>query len=91
MLCGISAILYSANRREHCRIWAVRAPPFQSVTVEFVLKVLHTFLFMRAERAPSLEFAEQQRIVGRDLMLVDLEHIHAAKQQTRIIETTRKL
>ena len=81
MLRGVSAILYGANRREHCRIWAVRAPPFQSVIVEFVPKILHALLLVRAEGASSLEFSEQQRIVGRKFMLVDLEHVHT-KQQT---------
>ena len=41
MLRGISAVLDRADHCEHCRIRAVPLPPFPSVMVEWMRKILH--------------------------------------------------
>ncbi len=41
-------------------------------------EILRALLFIAAQRAHGLEFAEQQGLIPREVALINLEHVHAA-------------
>jgi hypothetical protein len=42
-------------------------------------KIESALLLVRTQAADTLKFAKEQRLVPRQLVMIDLQHIHAAK------------
>jgi hypothetical protein len=60
MLCSTATVLHRTDYGEHCGIWTTHPPPIPLEVVKLMREVLRTLLFITAQCAHALEFAEQQ-------------------------------
>ena len=75
----MTTLLQCADRRQHCGIRAVQPPLVPAHAVESVAKIECAIPLVRTQRADTLELAIKERLVSRQLAMIDLQYIHAAK------------
>jgi len=87
----MTALLQRADRRQHCRVRAIQPPLIPAHTVESAGKIGCTIPLIGTQRADALELAIEQRLVVRQPVMIDLQRIHARKQEASIVRTASPL
>jgi len=77
----MTALLQSADRRQHCGIRAVQPPLVPAHAVKAVAEIECAIPLVGTQGAHALKFAIEQRLVMCQLVMIDLQHIHAQNRR----------
>jgi hypothetical protein len=81
----MTTLLQRPDRCQYCGVRAVQPPLVPAHAVETIAKINGAIPFVGTQRADALELAIEERLVSRQLVMIDLQHIHAAKQEAGIM------